>query len=98
MPNGRTRCLLHVRPTTYSSEPDEKTGNAVSAETRASIWDARATPPLNIACIYLESAVEDHVPGAAVKDQLLAEIILLTHSRKLHKVNLAWHPRAEELP
>lgn len=35
--------------------------------------------------------------GAAAKAQLAAEIIFLTHNRDLHRVNLGWHPRAEEL-
>jgi len=33
--------------------------------------------------------------NTAVKDQLTAEIIMLT--RDLHEINLAWHPKAEEL-
>jgi hypothetical protein len=32
-----------------------------------------------------------------VKDQLAAEVIMLTHNAELHEVNLAWHPKAEEL-
>ncbi len=35
--------------------------------------------------------------GAAAKRQLQAEIIMLTHNEALHRVNLGWHPRAEEL-
>ena len=31
------------------------------------------------------------------KRQAAAEVILLTHNRDLHEVNLGWHPRAEEL-
>jgi hypothetical protein len=34
---------------------------------------------------------------AAVKDQLAAEVIMLTHNADLHEVNLAWHPKAENL-
>ena len=33
----------------------------------------------------------------AAKAQLKAEIIFLTHNAALHEVNLAWHPKAEEL-
>lgn len=32
-----------------------------------------------------------------VKRQAAAEVIMLTHNRELHEVNLGWHPRAEEL-
>jgi spore photoproduct lyase len=31
------------------------------------------------------------------RDQLAAEIIMLTHNERLHEVNLRWHPRAEQL-
>ena len=31
------------------------------------------------------------------KRQAAAEVILLTHNRALHEVNLGWHPQAEEL-
>jgi hypothetical protein len=33
----------------------------------------------------------------AAKAQAAAEVILLTHNRDLHQVNLGWHPKAEEL-
>jgi DNA repair photolyase len=33
----------------------------------------------------------------ATKAQAAAEVILLTHNRDLHEVNLGWHPKAEEL-
>ncbi|MEO6550264.1 MAG: spore photoproduct lyase family protein [Ferruginibacter sp.] len=31
------------------------------------------------------------------KQQLVAEIIFLTHNEQLHEVNMAWHPKAEEV-
>ncbi len=34
--------------------------------------------------------------GAAFREQAAAEIILLTHNRELHEVNLGWHPQAEQ--
>ncbi|MGK7870789.1 spore photoproduct lyase family protein [Falsiroseomonas sp. E2-1-a20] len=40
--------------------------------------------------------LDDALPQS-VKDQLAAEVILLTHNAELHEVNLAWHPKAEEL-
>ncbi|WP_430781976.1 spore photoproduct lyase family protein [Actinoplanes sp. G11-F43] len=35
--------------------------------------------------------------SAETRRQLAAEVIMLTHNRGLHEVNLGWHPRAEEL-
>ncbi len=32
-----------------------------------------------------------------VRAQLKAEVIFLTHNDRLHEVNLAWHPKAEDL-
>jgi hypothetical protein len=40
--------------------------------------------------------VDDAISPRA-KAQLAAEVIFLTHNDRLHEVNLAWHPRAEEL-
>ena len=40
--------------------------------------------------------IDGQLPEAA-KQGLAAEVIMLTHSAELHGVNLAWHPRAEEL-
>jgi hypothetical protein len=31
------------------------------------------------------------------KEQLVAEIIFLTHNEQLHEVNMGWHPKAEEV-
>jgi DNA repair photolyase len=31
------------------------------------------------------------------KEQLVAEIIFLTHNEQLHEVNMSWHPKAEEV-
>lgn len=32
-----------------------------------------------------------------MKDQAAAEVIMLTHHRDLHELNLAWHPQAEDV-
>ncbi|WTJ73204.1 spore photoproduct lyase family protein [Kitasatospora sp. NBC_01539] len=40
--------------------------------------------------------MDDMLP-ASVKAQAAAEIIMLTHNRDLHEVNLGWHPKAEDL-
>jgi spore photoproduct lyase family protein len=45
---------------------------------------------------YLFRQLRDTL-SPAVKGQLAAEIIFLTHNDKLHEINLGWHPKAEEL-
>jgi DNA repair photolyase len=40
--------------------------------------------------------LDDELSPAA-KAQAAAEVIMLTHNRELHEVNLGWHPKAEEL-
>ena len=35
--------------------------------------------------------------GATFKQQAAAEIIMLTHNRELHEVNMGWHPKAEDV-
>jgi spore photoproduct lyase family protein len=37
----------------------------------------------------------DAALSPATKEQLAAEVIMLTHNEELHKTNLAWHPKAE---
>jgi DNA repair photolyase len=39
----------------------------------------------------------DDVLSPVAKAQAAAEVILLTHERDLHEVNLGWHPKAEDL-
>jgi DNA repair photolyase len=39
----------------------------------------------------------DDTLSPAAKAQAAAEVILLTHERDLHEVNLGWHPTAEDL-
>lgn len=39
----------------------------------------------------------DDTTGENFKGQAAAEIIMLTHNRDLHQVNLGWHPKAENV-
>ncbi len=39
----------------------------------------------------------DDVLPDRVKRQAACEVIMLTHNRDLHEVNLGWHPRAEDV-
>jgi DNA repair photolyase len=56
--------------------------------------------------IYYEGWLEDYKVlfdelndklNEQVKQQLVAEVIFLTHNEQLHEVNLGWHPRAEDV-
>lgn len=48
--------------------------------------------------LYKELFIEinDHL-NDAVKKQLSAEVIFLTHNANLHQVNMQWHPKGEDL-
>jgi DNA repair photolyase len=37
----------------------------------------------------------DAALSPATREQLAAEVIMLTHNEELHETNLAWHPKAE---
>ena len=39
----------------------------------------------------------DDAVGDRAREQLAAEVIMLTHNDRLHEVNLGWHPKAEDL-
>ncbi len=39
----------------------------------------------------------DDATGEMFKKQASVEVIMLTHNRDLHEVNLGWHPKAEQL-
>lgn len=62
---------------------------------------------LNLASVVLRKAGErdwgdllarlDDELGPRFKEQAAAEIIILTHNRDLHEVNLGWHPKAEDM-
>lgn len=56
--------------------------------------------------IYYEGWLEDYKVlfdelndklSEPVKQQLVAEVIFLTHNEQLHEVNMGWHPRAEDV-
>lgn len=42
-------------------------------------------------CLQLDDVLSDKA-----KQQLKAEVIFLTHNESLHKINMQWHPQAEE--
>ena len=107
-PYGRTRIRISLMPRDLARLLDVRT--APVSERIAAIPElhrAGYEVHLNFSPVVLRQGWEaewdelfaelDDVLPAPVKDQLAAEIIMLTHNRDLHELNLAWHPSAEEL-
>jgi DNA repair photolyase len=107
-PQGRTRIRMSLMPPALAKLLDVRTSPV--AERIAAIPElhrAGYEVHLNFSPVVLREGWEaewsalfaelDDVLPAAVKDQLAAEIIMLTHNEDLHEINLAWHPKAEEL-
>ncbi|MGW7103294.1 spore photoproduct lyase family protein [Streptomyces sp. NPDC054838] len=107
-PQGRTRIRFSLMPPDDSRLLDIRTtpvpGRLAAA---ADFLDAGYEVHFNLSPVVLRPGWErdweellramDDVLPPRVKDQAGAEIILLTHNRDLHEVNLGWHPRAEDL-
>ncbi|MBL6455091.1 spore photoproduct lyase family protein [Belnapia sp. T6] len=107
-PQGRTRIRMSLMPPTMAKLLDVRA--APIAERIAFLPELHRAGyelHLNFSPVVLHEGWEaewkalfaelDAVLPAAVKDQLAAEIIMLTHNEALHEVNLAWHPKAEEM-
>ena len=107
-PRGRTRIRMSLMPAGLAKLLDVRTSPV--AERIAAIPElhrAGYEVHVNFSPVVLREGWEaewgalfeelDDTLPAAVKEQLAAEIIMLTHNRDLHELNLAWHPRAEEL-
>jgi len=107
-PRGRTRVRMSLMPPDLARLLDVRTSPV--AERIAMIPDlhrAGYEVHLNFSPVVLREGWEaewgalfaelDDVLTPAVKEQLAAEIIMLTHNEGLHEVNLAWHPKAEEV-
>jgi spore photoproduct lyase family protein len=106
-PQGRTRIRFSLMPETDAKLLDIRTSTI--AERIAAIDDfvgAGYEVHLNLSPVVLRESWErdwsellvrlDDELGAAFKRQAAAEIIMLTHNRDLHEVNLGWHPKAED--
>jgi spore photoproduct lyase family protein len=107
-PRGRTRIRFSLMPEADSKLPDVRTSPI--AERIAAIddfVDAGYEVHLNLSPVVLRDGwardwaqlltrLDDSL-GAAFKQQAAAEIIMLTHNRELHEVNLGWHRKAEDL-
>ncbi len=107
-PRGKTRIRFSLMPQAVAKIVDVRT--SPMAERIAAIDDFVAAGyevHLNFSpVIYYEEWHGDYaelfreiddVLSPAAKRQLAAEVIFLTHNDRLHEVNMAWHPRGEEL-
>ena len=107
-PRGRTRVRMSLMPPVLAKLLDVRTSPvAERVSAIPELHRAGYEVHLNFSPVVLREGWEaewgalfeelDDTLPAAVKDQLAAEIIMLTHNKDLHEVNLAWHPKAEEL-
>ncbi|MGY1638772.1 spore photoproduct lyase family protein [Geodermatophilus sp. SYSU D00742] len=107
-PRGRTRIRFSVMPEADAKVLDVRTSRV--AERIAAVDDfveAGYEVHLNLSPVVLREGWEADWAGLlqqlddrlapAAKAQAAAEVIMLTHNRDLHEVNLGWHPRAEQL-
>jgi DNA repair photolyase len=107
-PQGRTRIRFSLMPERDAKLLDIRTS---SISKRIAAIDDFVTAGyevhLNLSPVVLRSGGDrdwaelltplDDELGPAFKAQAAAEIILLTHNRELHEVNLGWHPKAEDV-
>ncbi|MGY1778809.1 spore photoproduct lyase family protein [Geodermatophilus sp. SYSU D01036] len=107
-PRRRTRIRFSLMPDADSRVIDVRTSRV--AERVAAVDDfveAGYEVHLNLSPVVLRDGWEadwaqllrqlDDTLSPAAKDQAAAEVIMLTHNRDLHQVNLGWHPKAEDL-
>jgi DNA repair photolyase len=107
-PRGRTRIRFSVMPGDDARVLDVRTSRV--EERIAAVDDfveAGYEVHLNLSPVVLREGWEadwttllqrlDGELSSAAKAQAAAEVILLTHNRDLHEVNLGWHPKAEDL-
>ncbi|MGZ6792158.1 MAG: spore photoproduct lyase family protein [Mycobacteriales bacterium] len=107
-PRGRTRVRFSVMPASDSRLLDLRTSPV--AERVAAVddfVDAGYEVHLNLSPVVLRDGWRedwaalltelDDTLSPRSKAQAAAEVILLTHNRELHEVNLGWHPKAEQV-
>ncbi|WP_230194019.1 spore photoproduct lyase family protein [Streptomyces coriariae] len=106
-PRGRTRVRFSVMPPQDSRLLDVRTSPvAERIAAAADFLDAGYEVHFNLSPVVVRPGWEeawtelldqlDDVLPDRVKRQAAAEVIMLTHNRELHEVNLGWHPRAED--
>ncbi|OEJ29886.1 spore photoproduct lyase family protein [Streptomyces agglomeratus] len=107
-PQGRTRVRFSVMPADDSRLLDIRTSPVDRRiDAAADFLEAGYEVHFNLSPVVIRPGWEDawaellrrmdDVLPSAVKEQAAAEVIMLTHNRDLHDVNLAWHPQAEDL-
>ncbi|MFD6415523.1 spore photoproduct lyase family protein [Streptomyces sp. NPDC060194] len=107
-PRGRTRIRFSVMPPADSRLLDIRTTPVPERiAAAADFLDAGYEVHFNLSPVVLRPGWErdwadllrhlDDVLPARVKAQAAAEVIMLTHNKELHEVNLGWHPRAEDV-
>ncbi|WP_346434236.1 spore photoproduct lyase family protein [Streptomyces pyxinae] len=107
-PRGRTRVRFSVMPPGDSRLLDVRTSPVADRIAAAGDFLAAGYEVhFNLSPVVVRPGWEadwaellrelDEVLPAAVKARAAAEVIMLTHNRELHEVNLGWHPRAEEV-
>jgi spore photoproduct lyase family protein len=107
-PQGRTRIRFSLMPENDSKLIDIRTSTV--PERIAAIDDFVAAGyevHLNFSPVVLRDGWQhdwaellvrlDDELSPAFKEQAAVEIIMLTHNRDLHEVNLGWHPKAEDV-
>ena len=107
-PQGKTRIRFSLMPQSISKVVDVRT-SAIADRIEAvnDFVDAGYEVHLNFSpVIYYEDWLHDYrdlfgqindTLNQKAKDQLKCEIIFLTHNTMLHDINMAWHPKGEEL-
>ncbi|MET9320551.1 spore photoproduct lyase family protein [Streptomyces sp. NPDC003038] len=106
-PRGRTRVRFSVMPQEDSRLLDLRTSPVERRIAAAADFvEAGYEVHFNLSPVVIRPGWEqawadlltqmDDVLPQRVKDQAAAEVIMLTHNRDLHELNLAWHPRAED--
>jgi DNA repair photolyase len=106
-PRGRTRIRFSLMPPDDSRLLDVRTSPVAERIAAAGDFlDAGYEVHFNLSPVVVRPGWEDawaellrHLDDVLpdrVKRQAAAEVIMLTHNRELHEVNLGWHPRAEE--
>lgn len=107
-PRGRTRIRFSLMPPDDSRLLDVRTSPVAERIAAAGDFlDAGYEVHFNLSPVVVRPGWEDawaqllrHLDDVLpdrVKRQAAAEVIMLTHNRDLHEVNLGWHPRAEEV-
>ncbi|MEU0445737.1 spore photoproduct lyase family protein [Streptomyces tendae] len=107
-PRGRTRIRFSLMPLDDSRLLDVRTSPVAERIAAAGDFlDAGYEVHFNLSPVVVRPGWEDawaqllrHLDDVLpdrVKRQAAAEVIMLTHNRDLHEVNLGWHPRAEEV-